>query len=107
MRNLTLDLAKFICAILVVTIHLWSREGLLYYIPNGIARVAVPFFFVASGYFIKGKIQNGGNLFTYVTKYFIIYIFWSLVFFVFAYLENSDSLIINLSFIAHYSLVFS
>lgn len=49
MRNYSLDILKFLCAVLVVLLHIktpWSE----YILP--ITRVAVPCFFIISGYFI-------------------------------------------------------
>jgi len=87
-RNQSLDVAKFVCAILVVTIHIWSREGLLYYIPNGIARIAVPFYFITSGYLLIDKFSDRfSSIRSYILKYFIVYIFWSAVFLLITYRE--------------------
>ena len=52
MRNHSLDTLKFICAALVVMLHVktpWQH----YYIP--VARCAVPVFFIISGYFLMGN----------------------------------------------------
>ena len=56
----------FVCACLVVLIHvlvrpvrgsaLWWISGILG--ADGIARVAVPFFFFAAGFFIAGKYEE-------------------------------------------------
>lgn len=59
-----IDQMKFICAILVVAIHavpfseinpLWSFE-----IEQVGGRIAVPFFFVCSGFFFTGKLMTAG-----------------------------------------------
>lgn len=52
MRNHSLDTLKFICAVLVVMLHVktpWQH----YYLP--ITRCAVPVFFIISGYFLMGE----------------------------------------------------
>jgi surface polysaccharide O-acyltransferase-like enzyme len=50
-----IDLIKFICALFVVSIHVSPfasyNSFINYGLKNYIARIAVPFFFVASGYF--------------------------------------------------------
>ena len=53
----SIDAAKFICALLVVAVHCmpfgYSEAFLIpnQIVRNYIARIAVPFFFVSSGYF--------------------------------------------------------
>lgn len=65
-RNLNgIDLIKFICAILVFTIHVFPiRDGasattdlINYVLLRGLCRIAVPFFFVCSGYFLFQKMS--------------------------------------------------
>lgn len=64
----SIDLAKFICSILVVMIHVapfgtsieikWI-DNLSFLVRNYLARVAVPFFFVASGFsYIRKQVWN-------------------------------------------------
>lgn len=66
---LSIDMAKFICALLVITIHTRPfsdmSDILDFYLSDVIARVAVPLFFSISGYFFfhslryeNGKIVN-------------------------------------------------
>lgn len=56
-----IDLVKLICAVLVVAIHVQPLEDVNLFINYGlvhyIARVAVPFYFVTSGYFLFRKIN--------------------------------------------------
>ena len=60
-----IDIIKFLCAALVVTIHvppLTSVNWMLNFaVVNFAARVAVPFFFISSSYFvfIKAYKENG------------------------------------------------
>ena len=60
-----IDLIKFICAIMVFTVHIapfqegaFPLAGVLNYgLQNHICRLAVPFFFVCSGFFLFGKAE--------------------------------------------------
>ena len=54
-----------LCAMLVVFIHLPKPSGasaqwIWAYLSHGIAKVAVPFFFVAAGFFLAGKFDEKG-----------------------------------------------
>lgn len=52
MRNNSLDILKFVCAVAIVFLHAnTSLKG--YYLP--LTRFAVPCFFIISGYFLMGK----------------------------------------------------
>ena len=58
-----IDIAKLICSFLVIAIHIKpfgaTDNNILIYINDGIqnfiARIAVPFFFISSGYFLYKK----------------------------------------------------
>lgn len=56
-----LDIFKVICAILIVAIHtrpFSEISGTLdFYLCDVIARIAVPYFFTASGYFLFKKLE--------------------------------------------------
>ena len=87
------DLAKFICAILVVAMHVApfgsddsGISSLLNYgVRQWFARIAVPFFFVASGFFLYRK--SGYDGFSveatkkYVFKLLRLYIIWTILYF--------------------------
>jgi serine/alanine racemase len=83
------DLFKFICALLVVSIHiplLSSYNTLLSFgLQNCLARIAVPFFFTASGYFLFRKTSysdfNKKVPLTYVKKIFRLYLIWTVIYF--------------------------
>lgn len=91
-NNNTVDVMKFICAILVVIIHspplLSYSETANFILVDIIARIAVPFFFVSAGYFFfnkininDGKIEKNINNLKLLKKYIFhlisIYIFWT------------------------------
>lgn len=52
MRNHSIDTLKFVCAVLIVFLHVPTR-WYSYYLP--ITRCAVPCFFIISGYFLMGE----------------------------------------------------
>lgn len=86
---------SFICACMVVAIHLSYDQslcgGLLFEaLFRGFPRAAVPFFFIASGFFLFGKLaenkDEGGYLLEVkkrVRSLLLPYLLWSVVWFVF------------------------
>lgn len=93
-QNNSIDLARFIFALLVVAIHVspfGSTELLTvlgwldFLLRDCIARVTVPFFFIASGYFLflKTEINNFDILpcKTYLKKMIKLYLIWSAIYF--------------------------
>jgi serine/alanine racemase len=83
------DLLKFICALLVVAIHvapLSTYSSLLNYgIQTWFARIAVPFYFIASGYFLFRKTSyenfNKEIALSYARRIFRLYIIWTIIYF--------------------------
>lgn len=61
-RNRSIDFFKFIFSIMIIVIHadLFVNENHLLYsiITQGIVRIALPSFFIISGYFYNKKIEN-------------------------------------------------
>lgn len=91
----SLDVAKFVCALLVIIIHTRPFSGLSdiidFYLVDVIARIAVPLFFALSGYLFfnglryqDGKIsncaENRTKLFTYLKRIVLLYIGWSIAY---------------------------
>ncbi len=86
------DLAKFICALLVVTIHVnpfGSADNAMIVwlsgvIRNWLARIAVPFFFAASGFFLYRKTSpedfSAKETKRYVLKLIRLYAVWTLIY---------------------------
>lgn len=89
----SIDVAKFVCALLVIIIHTSPFSGtsdiLDFYLSDVIARVAVPLFFAISGYFFfnslsykNGKIVNCSSnrkrLFRYLKRIGTIYVGFAL-----------------------------
>lgn len=94
-ENGTIDLVKFISSLLIVSIHTHPfksySEFFDCYFENVFSRVAVCFFFVASGYFffsrlefendkIKKSKENIRKLKKYFIRLLILYTVWSLVY---------------------------
>ncbi|MFR3521589.1 MAG: acyltransferase family protein, partial [Clostridia bacterium] len=84
------NLAKFISAVFVIGIHTSPLQGLhpkLNYFTRCIVfRLAVPFFFICSGYFLAEKLfdEDKKKVKDYVKKYILnilnIYILWSIIY---------------------------
>ena len=83
-----IDVMKFICAIMVVVIHSGvsndTNSTVQWYILQIALRLAVPFFFIASGFlFGKKYLKNKANLKQIskkqIKRLLIPYIFWSIV----------------------------
>ena len=88
-----IDLARLICAILIVMLHVepFGTAGagsfyahLNFVIQNYLARIAVPFFFIVSGYF-HYVLQNPesvswGRTKQYIIRMLRIYLIWTLIF---------------------------
>lgn len=84
-RNASVDLFRFMCAVLVVAIHTNPFQGLgtvpQYVVNQMITRIAVPFFLCTMGYFYIQKIQAGKKPFKgTVMKLLQIYVIWSVIY---------------------------
>lgn len=84
-----IDLTKFIMAILVVVAHSAPLSDISevwnFYVADAIARIAVPFFFVASGFFLFKKIDLK-NLDDKIVKNYCygimsLYLTWTVIYF--------------------------
>lgn len=79
-----LDLAKYVAAIMVICIHcsaLVDQPYLNFFIKQIVCRIAVPFFFISSAYFIrKGSDGNVMYVSNYLKRLMRSYWAWSLVF---------------------------
>ncbi len=86
-----IDLMKFLAAILVVSIHtrpfydIDPRLGFV--MENILTRIAVPFFFISSGYFFTDKVlslstikQKRKALGSFLLRIFQLYLLWSLIY---------------------------
>ena len=87
-----IDAAKFVCSLLVIAIHISplgaDKNQLLTYLNYGIqkyiARIAVPFFFISSGYFLFKKTSIQEYEINHAKKYIIkilrLYLLWTLIY---------------------------
>lgn len=91
-RNCTIDIFRYVCAIMVVMIHVCPLEefsgNLGFITSNIIPRIAVPFFFIVSGYYYIQKLENNEKIFTkYICGLIKIYLIWSVVYFTVNFVE--------------------
>lgn len=87
MRNNNLDILKIVLAFLVVALHIFpvsKLEGIAglisYEIASGITRIAVPTFFLISGYFLRNKLEDKTYLFKYAKRILLLYLVWQLIY---------------------------
>ena len=114
-----IDIFKLIAAILVVFIHTnETQEFIPSLIVNAFSRFAVPFFFVASGFFMaislerkSTQTEKSSYIKSYIKRLAIIYLFWcgiNLPSTITSYLElYSNSSIINIALIIFRRCVFA
>ena len=89
----SIDLFRFICAIFVVMIHVnpfgnANRNIIFKYLDFGItqylSRLAVPFFFITSGFFLYRKTVYSSFSFNnskkYIRRILKLYILWSIIY---------------------------
>lgn len=78
------DVVKYIAAIMVICIHcnpIVPQEQINFFIKNVICRIAVPFFFISSAYFvIRGCNSKDNYLKNYLKSLAKSYLAWSIVF---------------------------
>ncbi len=72
-RNITLDYFKIFLSVLVITIHFHSKSADYYsdlatsFICNGIARIAVPCFFIINGFYLY-RLKDRKSIGNYLSK---------------------------------------
>lgn len=82
-RNNSIDIFRYICAVLVVIIHTepfytGEFQALGIFLKHILARIAVPFFFAVSGYFFFSKAFTGKASLSSIWKLIKVYAFWSI-----------------------------
>ena len=101
-----IDVIKFFCALAVVVIHTEPFAdicGILNSVTvNSVCRVAVPFFFMSSGFLLFGNPEARSPLSPPVKKYvkriLFMYLVWSTVYFPFTALEMCRSESVDAAF---------
>ena len=93
----SLDFAKFVCAILIIIIHTAPfasySTALTFAFRNVITVIAVPFFFLTSGFLAFKKLdslENGakhGYIVKYLKRVAVMYLIWSAVYFIFVVIK--------------------
>lgn len=86
-RNYWIDFFKCIMALFIVGIHttaVSNPKWLYLIINNGLFRLAVPFFFVCSGFFVYSKYIESGkdsNIFLkHGLKFLVLYVIWNVIY---------------------------
>ncbi len=84
MRNASLDIFKLILSFFVIGIHCNFlsdyNESTSFYLNEGLFRIAVPFFILVTGYYFD-RIETPKQLFNWALRIFILFVFWTLVYF--------------------------
>lgn len=85
-RNCSIDIFRYVCAVLVVIIHTepfyrgeYAAIGI--FLKDYVARIAVPFFLTVSGYYYFHRIDSKGAVWKYVWRLVKTYAIWSLPYF--------------------------
>lgn len=81
---IAIDFMKLICAFLVMMIHIQIFETpyeiLHFWLTNVLCRLAVPFFFVAAGFFVAKKLENRRQVWLYLKRILILYIIYTVLY---------------------------
>lgn len=82
-KNHTIDTLRILMAVLVIMLHsalvLTKRNLVEFILFEGVCRIAVPFFFVVSGFYLESTIKKG-NINLWLSKIVKMYILWSLLY---------------------------
>ena len=94
-----IDYARFIAALFVVAIHISpvkeAGDHYFFWFNQILFRMAVPFFFVTSGFFVASKIHDKYKLFLYSRKILIFYVLYTIIYFlqiIYSYLNADQKL---------------
>ncbi|WP_313807219.1 acyltransferase family protein [Flavobacterium sp.] len=86
-RSASLDILKLVLAFLVVALHIFPVSkmkgipGLISYeIASGITRIAVPTFFIISGYLLRNKLNDWNYIKKYCIRILLLYLVWQLIY---------------------------
>jgi peptidoglycan/LPS O-acetylase OafA/YrhL len=86
-RNSSIDFLKLGLSFLIVALHIFPVSGIQgykglisYEIVNGITRIAVPTFFIISGYFLRNRLDDKAYLLKYGKRILLLYFVWQLIY---------------------------
>jgi len=106
-RNIRLDYFKILMSIMVVTTHMHplfaSGNVIGWLLSNGIARIAVPSFFIISGYYIYPKLGDNKAVKKYILRLLLIYLTWAILYLPY-YIGSSPKTLAFFSFFGYYHL---
>ena len=75
-----IDFCKFFFAILIILLHTKPFREINaefdFWFTQIVCRLAVPFFFIVSGFFVKDKMANGHKVFGYIKRLFVLYVLY-------------------------------
>lgn len=90
-RNFSLDFLKVILSLFVIATHVFTSlkvndsKNFIFFLIHGFARLAVPLFFIISGYFLSEKINDINYIKKVIVKFFKLFFVWQLVYFTIEY----------------------
>ena len=95
-RNCAIDLFRYVCAVLVVSIHTAPfseiHPQLSFFFTGILPRIAVPYFFCVSGYFYLQKLEAGEKPYLpYMKRLLMTYSIWSCLYYAVAFAEWGHS----------------
>lgn len=99
-----LDLMKFILSLFIIAIHFppldsYSLLGNFLF-TEGLSRIAVPLFFIMSGFFFAYKdINNQKSIYLYIRNLIKLYIFWSIIYLpytIYDWVINDNNLLLDI-----------
>ena len=81
---LAIDVLKFVAAYMIMGIHFMPFEDinkeLNFWFTQVFCRLAVPFFFLVSGYFVANKLQDRAKTIAYLKRIFLMYGIYTLIY---------------------------
>ena len=79
-----IDILKFIAAYMIMAIHFMPFEDinkeLNFWFTQILCRLAVPFFFIAAGYFAANKLQDGKKTILYLKRLLFMYLIYTAIY---------------------------
>lgn len=110
-RNYLVDIFRYLFALIVVSIHVHPFEdfnvNLGCFIDVILPRLAVPYFFIISGYFLIEKIENGGGqqqVYKQLKNIFVEFIPWSVIYYLIDVYDFKNNAFISSNLVRDYFL---